>query len=179
MSRIKGVFPINNTDYEVGVDSEKRMFSRSVEFSGLRESSVKGMAFRWVSDSYDYGAGETILLLKNEDFEKKLWVTKITCQGDTATKVVVHCPVCDTPSGDNITGVCLNRQKKNTAKSTAKRNETANSQGDIIGRDYIAANGSVTFNFEGALILGKDDCVAVDYVTDGTACEVTIEGFFE
>ena len=179
MSRIKGVYPINNSDYEAGVDNEKRILSRAVEFSGLREASVKGMAFRWLSGSYDYGENETVLLVRNDDNEKKLWITRVTCQGNTATKVVVHCPTCSSPTGDDIIGVCLNRQKKSRSNATAIRNETSNSQGDIIARDYIAANGSVTFDFEGSLILGKDDCVAVDFVTDGSACEVTIEGFYE
>jgi len=142
------------------------------------ESETNGQAYTWTNVSYDYAAGDTILLLKNTSPTKNLLIQAITISGDTATTVTIHSPACLNPTGTVVTGVNLNRQSGNTAEATAICDETTNSQANII--TVTKHNGS-TLNImpiEGAVVLGLNDCIAVDFTTDGGAANVTIRGYY-
>lgn len=142
------------------------------------ESEVNSRAYTWMNVTYDYVAADTILLVKNTSATLYLLIEKIIIGGDTETEVIVHCPVCATPTGTAVTGVNLNRTSGATAEATAKANESTNDQANQIYKILIDGNKSETINVNGAVVLNKNDCIAVDFVTNGAACYVTIEGYY-
>ena len=142
------------------------------------ESETNGQAYTWSNVSYNYTAGDTILLIKNTSATKNLLIQTVAVSGDTATTATIHLPNCTTPTGTVVTGVNLNRQSGNTAEATAKADETTNTQANII--TTILINGSTTMRcpVEGAIVLGLNDCIAVDFTTDGGAANVTVRGYY-
>jgi hypothetical protein len=137
------------------------------------------MAFSWSNVTYDYAALDTILLVKNEDPERILRIGPVWISGDTASEFIVHAPVCATPTGTAVTGVNLDRRSKNIAKATAVGDETTNTQANVLMRGRGLANFAFYFDFYGSIVLGEDDCIAVDFTTDGVATNVTILGYYQ
>lgn len=139
----------------------------------------ESLAFSWSNVTYNYTALDTILLVKNEDPDRLLRIGPIWISGDSATEFIVHCPVCASPTGTAVTGVNLNRRSNNVAKATAIANESTNSQANVVMRGRGLANFSFNFDFFGSLVLGEDDCLAVDFTTVGAACNVTVLGYYQ
>jgi hypothetical protein len=137
------------------------------------------LAFSWSNVTYDFTAGDTILLVKNEDPDRLLRVGPVWISGDVATEFIIHCPVVVTPTGTAVVGVNLDRRSNNVAKATAIGDETTNSQANVIHRGRGIANFAFNIDFQGALVLGEDDCVAVDLVAEGAAANVTILGYYQ
>ena len=142
-------------------------------------SDEKGYTFSWSNVSYDYDAGDTILLVRNDDTDRHLHICYIDISGDTNTEVVIHCPDNITPAGTTVTAVNLNRMSGNTANATAKADENTNSQGNIIWRGRILANTVKRVTFDACVILGYHDSIAIDFVTNGGAADVDIIGYFD
>ena len=144
-------------------------------------SRDNGDAYTWSSGTYDAAAGDTILLVKNTSTTQRLHIKKISLSADVESRVVIHVPTSEvTPTGTAITGVNLNSTSGNSAAATAIRDETNNSQGNILWSGEIqAAIAPYEVNFEDAVILGQNDSIGVDYVADAGACDVVITGFYE
>lgn len=144
-------------------------------------SREKGEAFSWTIVPYDYDAADTIILLQNDDQNRKLIITDIYIQSDTATDFSIHSTdgAAFTPAGTAVEGVNLNRSLTTPALATCIADETANTQGNIIRTSRVAANEERHIESKGAIVLGYGGVVAVDLVTDGTMCYATIEGYFE
>ena len=133
-------------------------------------SRDEGQAYSWSSGTYDYAALDTILLVKNTSTTKPLFITSISLSGDTDTRVVIHRPTTEvTPTGTSVTGVNLSGpDSTNAADATAIRDETNNSQGSIIWSGEIqAASDPYIVDLKNAVILGTNQSIGVDYVTDG------------
>jgi hypothetical protein len=165
---------------EVNSDNQISTFSiTETEFEFV--SKEKGLAFSWSSGTYDAAAGDTILLIKNTSASKNLHIDKVYIYSDTETGVVMHCPTSDvTVAGTTITGTNLNRVSSNVADAEAARDETGNTQGDIVWSGEIQATSDNTaVDFAGALILGTNDSFGVDYVADVAACYVVIMGHYQ
>ena len=143
-------------------------------------SKERGQAYVWASGTYDPGAGDTILLLKNTG-DKGLHIAMIWLSSDVDTRVVVHLPTTEvTPTGTTITGVNMNTGSSNVAEATAIRDETNNTQGDIVWSGEIQAAGDpFAIDLEDALSLAKNKSLGVDFVADAAACDVTFMGHFE
>ena len=165
--------------YAVKVTKRNRMTVDSVNQPKMSlVSNDDGLAFSWTNASYDYDAGDTIILIKNTSTTHNLIIDDIIIAGDTATIATVHFPVCDTPTGTSITGVNLNRTSGKTADATAIGDETTNSQGPIYHNIFIEANKTYEHDAGDSIVLGTNNCIAVDFVANGTAAYCTIEGFF-
>lgn len=163
------------------VNVKNLLQTHAVTETELVEEAENGNAYSWSNVSYDYAAGDTILLVRNESSTEKLHIDRMRIHGSTATEIVIHCPtVAFTPTGTAVTGVNLNRISGKTASATAKANETQNTQGDVIMRAAIAgsATNSERFDIGEAVILGNGQSIGVDFVSDGSACRVTILGHF-
>lgn len=160
----------NRGQVNANIDNRIYYFSRDL-----------GNAYSWSNISYDYDAGDTILLVRNDDTDYGLVITKIYINGSTATEVVIHSPTTTfTPTGTAVTGINLNRTSGKLALATAKADETGNTQGYVIWRGYITANAQpLELDLYDAIILGYANSIGVDFVTDGTAARVTIIGFFD
>lgn len=161
------------------VDNKHRIKTLSTQISEMHDSAADGLAYSWSNVTYNYDAADTILLVKNTSSTRTLEIIEIDVAGDTATEVIIHCPADVTsPTGTAVTGVNLNRTSGLTAEATAIADETTNTQANVIWRGRIAAN--TTFRLEGFICtLGLNDSIAVDFVTDGGACNVTITGHYE
>lgn len=138
-------------------------------------------AYSWSNVSYDYSAGDTILLVRNDNADKSLIINKIYINGSTATEVVIHSPTATfTIAGTTVTGNNLNRKSGKVALATAKANETGNTQGVVIWRGYIETGvAPLLLDLDDSIILGYDQSIGVDFVTDGTAARVNIIGYFD
>ncbi len=163
------------------VASEGHLVVDALTTTGMAHiSDAHGLSFTWSSGTYDAAAGDTILLVKNTSTTRNLFIIAITLSADVETRVVVHLPTTEvTPTGTAVTGVNLNSTSSNAALATAIRDETNNSQGGIVWAGEIQATSEPysvpTF---GAIIIGQNDSIGVDYVADAAACDVTIYGFF-
>jgi hypothetical protein len=142
-------------------------------------SRETGLAFTWSNLSYNYDANDTILLIKNTSRVNRLVITHFFLSGDTTTQFVLHSPTCSTPTGTEVIGVNSNRQSAELAEAEAVSDETTNTRANIVGSGFILAGMTLPIDTQGAIILGYNDCIAVDYVTDGGAALVTIGGFYE
>lgn len=144
-------------------------------------SRLDSEAYSFSNATYNYDAGDTILLVRNDNPDKDFYITRMWLQGDTATEVVMHCPTASfTPTGTAVTGSNGHRGSGRTAQATSIADETGNTQGDVLWRGAITANGaSLDIQLQDAVILGYHNSVGIDYVTDGAAARVTIWGYFE
>jgi len=166
------------------VDSEGHLVVDALTITDMAHTSEEhGQAFSWASGSYNPATtGDTILLVKNTSTTRKLFVKGIWLSTAVETRVVIHIPITivTTPVGTAVTGTNLNSNSNNVAEATAIRDETNNVQGSIIWSGEIqAATNPLLIELAGSTIIGQNDSIAVDYVADPTACDVTIFGYFE
>jgi hypothetical protein len=142
-----------------------------------------GLAFSWSNATYDYDASDTILGVENNSATRDLKIKRILITGSTATEFIVHASSGVTMAGTAVTGVNLNRNSNNTADATAIGDETGNGQAAasysgrlLTGR--FANNGIVDIAVDGAIVLPNDHNIGVDFVTNGTAANVTVWGYY-
>ncbi len=167
----------SGTKAQVSDDNMLRTYAKT-ESEISHESENHGRAFTWSNVTYDPAAGDTILLIKNTSPTLGLIIQHFSIGSDVNTVATIHSPTCAIPTGTAVTGVNLNRQSGKTAEATAICDETTNSQANVMHNVYVLANTSTPINTEGSLILGLNDCVAVDFVADVGACYVSIKGYY-
>ena len=166
---------------EAKVDSNNRLHVKAITESDLEAAAEDGNTFSWSNATYNYTGADTILAVKNTDTSKNLHITKVLCSGDTATNVQIHLiTAAYTSAGTEVTGTNLNGNSNNVANAEGYADETGNTQGSLIANQYIVAGGesSIT-DLEGAVILGQNHAIGVDFVTVGAAAYVTILGHYE
>lgn len=140
-----------------------------------------GEAYSWSNVTYDYAAANTILGVENNSTTKLLVIDSIWCYGDTFSQVKISAQSGVTMAGTAVSAVCLNRGSTKVPEATAKANETGNAvaAANLIANIYILAAGESTyFDAKGAIVLGNDQGVFVDYVTEGAVANVTIFGHY-
>jgi len=161
------------------VNDENKLRTYSTTESEISyESETNFRSYSWTNVTYNYTAGDTILLVKNTSITANLIIDKIVVSGDVETEVVIHSPTCTTPTGTAVTGVNLNRTSSLTASATAKANESTNSQANPIWKGRIDGNSTLNIELHGSIILGLNNCIAIDFTTVGSACNVTILGYY-
>jgi hypothetical protein len=148
-------------------------------FSSNFTTALKaGRAFSWTNATYDYDAADTILLVANTHTGGwKLNIERVDITSDTATQVDIHCPAYPTLAGTVVTGVNLNRDASDTAVALAYCDETGNSQANVINSFKVVANTPTIVELP-EIRLGYQKCIAVDFVTAGTAGWVTVWGYY-
>jgi len=159
--------------YMAKVNDENKLETNAVsEPSFLYHNHEEGNAYVWNFPSYDAGAGDTVMFIRN-DSNDPLHIHHIYLYTDNASLVTVH-TISDgeVPAGTAVTGVNINRMSGNVALATAKQNETGNvGQGTILQTEYAESDTPLTLLKEDGyeIILGKNDCIAIDLVTASTA----------
>ena len=162
------------------VDSENHLHTAAtMEPLITHVSHYNGLSFSWSNLTYDYSAGDTILMVKNTHPTLQLRINKVIVSSDVNTQVIVHRPVVVTPTGTDVIGVILNGSYNITASAIAKANESTNSIANILCSGRILANTCSDIDFSGCLIVDQNQSIAVDFVTDGAACNVTIFGYYK
>lgn len=144
-------------------------------------SRETGEAYSWSNVTYDYVAANTILAVENNSATKLLVIDSIWAYGDTFSQVKVSIQAGVAMAGTAAAAVALNRGSGKVPEATAMANETGNAvaAANLVGNFYILTAGESTYlDCKGAIVLGNDDCVAVDYVTEGAVANVTILGHY-
>ena len=169
--------------YNAEVNSDNQLVTRAVSISALHQASLNSEAFAWNAVTADIAGAETALCVRNDSSTKYLVIDKLYVYSDVPTAVDVHLVTANfTAAGTAVVGVCLNKASATIADATAKADETGNTQGDIIltlhTPELTTAAESVSYDFEGAVILGDDQAIGVDIVADSAAFECTIIGHY-
>lgn len=143
----------------------------------------KGDTFAWTNVSANIVAAATILLVANDSPTRNLHITKIMVSSDVGgPQFAVHLPATATWAGTAIVGVPLNRILIKTAPATAKSDESANSKANVIALIHGAADVPVAILGDGTrdiCILGEDDAIAVDAITEPGESQCIILGYFK
>jgi hypothetical protein len=165
------------------VNSSQQLEVSAKILTAFAKSSEEGGAFAWTAATADLAAADTALLVANNSQTKKLRITKIYVYSDVPTRVQIHLPAYPTLAGTVVTGVCLNKSLNKVADASAYADETGNTQGNIIKvldtNELTTDQFGVSWDFEGAVILGYHDSIAVDIVGDSAAFGCSVEGYFE
>jgi len=175
------------TGRKAKVNLDNYLHVSAVSESRICHNSEKhSNSYSWTAVSADIDAGDTALYLVNDSTTKNLCITKIYMWADVSTQFKIHCPAYVLPAGGSlVTGNNLNRTSPKAAESTARADETANvfAAGNVVQTVRNNEVGSDQFgvevSFEGALILGYHQSVAVDIIAEPAAFECTIFGYFE
>ena len=171
----------HGTGNRAKIDGLGRLSSLSViETEFEHESEKNGLSFTWSNVSYNYDAGDTILLVQSTS-DKEFFLHEITLSADVSTPYVVHrITGATTPVGTAVTGINANSKSGNVAEAVAKGDETANStQGDVVCHGILTSSATLRLPFEGGIILGNTDAIAVDFTDAGTNAYVTILGYYK
>lgn len=148
----------------------------------LQTSIDDGDAYIWTAATADIDAGDTLLLVKNIS-NRNLHIDEIVIQGGNATSLyTIHFQdtATTTPAGTAVTGVPMNGRKSSQAETlaTAKSDETGySSQGTKVFQPAVLATTTVVQNMHG-FILGTNQAIAIDQVTESTSGGASIVGHF-
>ncbi len=151
------------------------------EFEHISETA--SLSFCWSTVAADYTAGETLLIVQNTSDSLLLHIEEISFSSDLLAEFDIHTIAgATTPSGGTaVVGRCLNVASPKVAPAVGHSDDTANSsQGNIIWSNRVTANTVVLAQFGGAVILGKNDAIAVDITDAPTAlANCNIAGYFK
>ena len=171
--------------YKAAVDEHNRLSVLATSDSGFQYASRNhGMAFSWTTVTADINAGDTAILLCNDNPDLLLCIDSIYLWCDVATQLKVHVPAYATWAGTAVVGVNMNRTSNVIAQASCYADETGNA--------FVAANTLLTIHtnelatdqyasiidLKNALFLGYHDSVAVDIIEEPGAFEATIFGYF-
>jgi len=169
---------------EVSSDNRLKVNSAS-EKQIANISKTNERSFSWTAVAADIDTGDTALLVANTSTSMDLHITKIYMWADTAIQFKIHCPAYPTLAGTVVTGNNLNRNSNLIAEASAYADETGNTfaagnvvltmRNNEVGTDQFGCE----TDFEGALVLGYHNSVAVDLIGETGAFECTIFGYFE
>jgi len=175
--------------YLAGVNVRNQLLTRSVAVTPIAEASLRGDAFSWTAVTSAIGALDCALVLTNNSDTRWLVISSAYMRVDVETQVKFHLPAAFTATpGTTVVGVNLNTNFANTALATALADDdgVAFVAANTILTLYLpnAVNGQVTtsigqhVDFQDAVILGYNESLAVDVVTNPGAYECTFVGYF-
>lgn len=142
-----------------------------------------GLAYNAVYDGITAAANDYTAYLKNTSSTRNLFINHIEFHSVEAVKWKIWTVTGTAAAGEAVTPTPFNVSKSITAEATAMAGDTA-----ITGLTTVAQIGShrteatseAGMHFEGALILGPGDAVAVEYDTGTTGiCSHDIFFWFE
>jgi len=171
----------NSSQNEVRVGYDGRLWGEANQVPRASKASWDDKElWSWVA-TYDPDAGDTIILVQNTSLTKLLRIEYVAIGSDTASRYYIHCPATSiTVAGTAVTAVRLNNPTGGgTPPATAKEDETGNSTVSIIHEGHLAAGDEKIVQYNGSLVLGYLESVAVDLVTAATLGTATVVGWFE
>lgn len=166
------------------VNAQGQLVAEAMVKSAFAKATENGDAYSWTAVTANLGAGGTALRVVNQSRDRLLCITKVYTWSDVSTIIKIHCPVPAAWDGTATVGVNLNRHSIKTADASAAGNDTVNALVDAQVLISLHTNESdtdqfgVSWDFEGALILGYDNCVAVDIVADSGAFNCTVIAYY-
>ncbi len=147
--------------------------------AGFEHASEKdGLSFSWNS-TYSATGGQEIISIQNDDNDRHLHIVSVMVSSDTSSLFTLFEVTSGTPAGTTITGQNLNLDSGKVAEETAFGNAsvTGGLSGNTLSLAYVATGDSEMMHLDSALILAKNDVVAVTLATSGVAA-ITVNGFY-
>lgn len=164
-----------------GVSPDQRLLAEcNVSPRVFYRSQDHELAFSWTS-SYAVQATEAGLYVKNTSVLYNLYIDVVRVSGPTASLWTLR-KVTGTGSGTTVTGTNLNFSSTIAAEATALGNAavTGLTAGVIVTQVYSGVGIQAELDFDGALILGQNDAVAlVATTTQASACALVVRGWYE
>lgn len=141
-----------------------------------------GRAFNLISVVASAAAGDHIAYIKNTSSTRNMYIYRVEFHSANAALWKLWSVTGTAAGGSALTPSNLNRTSSKTAEATARGDGAVTSltTGDILGVHRSAANGEGEMSYDGALILGPNDAVSVEYDTGTTgAAEVDFLFWYE
>lgn len=169
------------------VNSSNQLVTRAITETAMCAASKNGDAYSWTAVTADIDAGDTALCVVNRHATRKLVIQGLYAYSDVPTLLKVHVPAAATWAGTAVVGVNLNREKSATlAQAVAYADETGATLADANVILTIATNELTTDQFGvivdplhgGSVVLGYDDAIAVDIVSESAAFACCIYGYY-
>lgn len=168
------------TAYLAKVDDKNRLFTRGVAFGPLEDASEIGEAAVWTS-TYAATGGQEVIYIQNTEPSKDLHITRIQ-MNNTVTNVFT---LFEVTSAGAATGTGITPVNPNLASGTSNsENSFGNATvggtltGDNLGIWAHLASAGLDIFFEGSIILGNGDAIALTTSATGTVY-VTVQGFWD
>ena len=178
-----------NTGNLADVNDSLQLSTRAVSVSAIHEASLNGDAYSWNAISANIDTTDCMILVANTSSTKNLVISHCYVQGDIAGQIDFKLADVGglTLAGTGITGVCLNRAKKNTAAASAFADETASPATTVFFTYYqhlnVNAQGTTApitrIEFDDAVILGQNTAFGMDTILEPAAgFEATVYGYY-
>lgn len=153
---------------------------RAISQEQISHEIELGFGFTWVSDGTDIGAGATMLIVRNTS-DRFLIMTELVGHPASALceySYFVGNSTTTLAGGSAVVPVNLNRTFSNTTfDHDAQTGETAVADGTLAGHLWVNTTNSHHHNLHG-LILGKNDFIQVNQITNPTSGAIQLTGFF-
>lgn len=154
----------------------------SVQASGwdalLENALTKGEAYVWCSQDVNVVAAGTMLIIRNDSKTQKLVIVRVeVTNGNVATRYEIHkVTAAYTPDDDTGDEINLGGTGKKAPISKTV-DDAGNTQGTVFAE--IGAGVAVeTYKRDTCLVLNEGEAIGVDQVTESTAGNVSIYGYF-
>jgi hypothetical protein len=168
------------TGVRARVDSKGRLWVDAANFTAVSVVSVFfGDAFIW-SATADWGADVNVLWLRNDSRDKLLHIERLVACVAANAVVEVFVGNSNTSGGTAVTGTCMNRANIQVAPATCTHTNTNVNGGTgmtLLGTYNMPATNVHSISFDGALVLGYYDEVAINIVTDVASSSFNIHGW--
>jgi len=168
---------------EALVDKEFRMGTTAVVTSPLEHASEHaGNAAIWNS-TYSATGGEEVISISNQESERRLRISRMwLVSQETSIWTLFENTAAGPAAGTTLTYVNpdLTSGVQRSETSFGNASVTGSLSGNTLWSQQLSADVPYETYFEGAIILGKDDVIALTLVTGTTnTVNVTILGFWE
>lgn len=159
------------------VDSDNHLHVDAITESAIAHASHKNKAAFFAHSQYTTtSTNQRVLSLKNTSTTNLLWVDKIILPTDTNCKYIIEEVSAGTGAGTALTFTNLNLTSSNTPDADAfgGAEVTGITAATHLTHFNLLANTTFVFNFEGALLLGLNNEIAVKVAENGVATGATI-----
>jgi len=164
---------------EVNQNNQLNVFSVT-EKEIAYHSQFHGAAYIWTATA-DWGADKNAIWLRNNSTKDYLIIQQVTVSPAASCLCEIWVGNGNTAGGTAVVGVNLNRSSKKAADATCTHTNTNVDAGagmTLLNSFYSLATFKEPMTFDGALVLGYYDELAVNLVTDVGITAVGIFGYF-
>jgi hypothetical protein len=167
--------------YQAEVTNENKLTTYSTVKSEISfESETHGGAYVWTAYQ-DWGADKNAIWLKNDSITDNLIIEAITVGTPAACVVELWTGNGSTVGGTLVVGTNLNSQSGTAAIATCRHTNTNVDAGAGMTLLYTLltpASTTIEVNTRGSIILGFNDEIAVNLVTDVSTSAINIIGYY-
>lgn len=169
------------TGFRQKVDTENRALVRAISTGPLEERSEDFGDAAFFYSTYDTGGtNEEVISIKNTETEKRLHITRMSVGSAVAQIWTLFEITSGTPAGTVLTYLNPNLASgvANSVVAFGNAEVTGTVAGDTITDVVTLAGTQKELFFEGSIILGLNDGIALTASADGVI-HVTIIGFWD